>query len=445
MKKVKRKVISATKKAVHKVKRFFSGFTIIELIIVISIIGVLSGIIAVYAVGYIGKSKDSRIKEEVSEISKGAAMYYANNFSFDGYEVPVSFLPVSTGSDYVFSSDNADAYVVYAKLVTSDNYWCADSSGAVVELENAPDAGVYTCTAGSGGSGGCGIGPECSVGYTCYNNSVCTLCDSNAFCNLGEDCSCGDCPCQAEETCTSNEGSYYCASSWACGDALVDLRDSKVYSTVQIGTQCWMAENLNVGTLITSCTNGYLGVCTSGGDSVQNQGTDCSSGAAIEKYCHSDSEANCTTYGGLYQWSQMMCGSTTAGATGICPTGWHIPTHDEITTLERSVCSLYEPVSSTCATDFPVDTSTTGYRGTNEGTKLQPGGNSGFNGPLIGYRNTSGSFFSMFGYIDMFGSLWSSSESGVSAWNRNLSSGVGTVNRVVSGKDYGFSVRCIKD
>ena len=106
--------------------------------------------------------------------------------------------------------------------------------------------------------------------------------------------------------------------AWNCGDALVDSRDSKSYSTVLIGSQCWMRENLNVGTKITSCTNGYAGVCTTGGDTVQDQGTSCSS---IQKYCYSDNEANCTTYGGLYQWNQAMCGSTTEGAQGICPTG----------------------------------------------------------------------------------------------------------------------------
>jgi uncharacterized protein (TIGR02145 family) len=207
------------------------------------------------------------------------------------------------------------------------------------------------------------------------------------------------------------------ASSWSCGSAILDSRDGKAYNTVLIGSQCWMQQNLNVGTMVTGVTT---------------QGTSC---ASIQKYCYANSEANCGTGGGLYQWNQAMCGSTTAGAQGICPAGWHIPTHDEYTTLERTTCS-----SGSCATYFPFDYTTTGWRGINEGTTLKnPAGL--FKAVLSGSRNADGSFLNLGSDTN----LWSSVESGSNAWRRALYSGFATVYRNTNGKAYGFSVRCIKD
>jgi uncharacterized protein (TIGR02145 family) len=101
-----------------------------------------------------------------------------------------------------------------------------------------------------------------------------------------------------------------CTSTFICGDNLVDSRDSKSYKTIQIGTQCWMKENLNIGTRIIGATNQ-------------------SDNATIEKYCYNDDEANCSVYGGLYQWNEAMQYVTTEPAKGICPTGWHIPTEGD--------------------------------------------------------------------------------------------------------------------
>jgi len=209
---------------------------------------------------------------------------------------------------------------------------------------------------------------------------------------------------------------------WACGDTLTDSRDNKTYATILIGTQCWMAENLNVGTKLFVAS--------------YPQGTNCDTASAIQKYCQADSDANCTTYGGLYEWNQAMCGSTTAGAKGICPTGWHIPTHDEITTLERAVCT-----SGTCATDFPFDASTEGDRGTDEGTKLKAGGSSGFNN-LLGGSSYNGHFAS----LEWMGYFWSSLQSDSTfAWYRDLWSGDAQIGRHLTSKANGLSIRCVKD
>lgn len=217
---------------------------------------------------------------------------------------------------------------------------------------------------------------------------------------------------------------------WFCGDTLTDSRDGQTYATVLIGSQCWMAEHINYGTMIAGAS-----------DQTDN--------ATPEKYCYSDTAANCTSDGGLYQWGEAMqyaasCNGTgappndacTTPVQGICPTGWHIPSHYEYTALEREVCT-----SGTCATDFPYDESTAGWLGTDEGTNLKVGGLSGFDGLLSGYRDTDGSFSSR----GTNAYVWSSLESGSNAWRRSLYSGYATVFRSAGSKLYGFSVRCIKD
>ena len=226
-------------------------------------------------------------------------------------------------------------------------------------------------------------------------------------------------------------------SLWSCGDTFTDPRDNNTYATVLIGSQCWMAENLNYGTM------------TVGANS---QGSDCPSVAETEKYCYDDTEGNCTADGALYQWNQLMCGSAACNGTGappdddcvtpvqgICPSGWHIPSHYEFNTLELAVCD-----SATCVTNFPYDISTTGWLGTNEGTKLRLGGTSGFEGQFPGFRLHDGSGFDGLG---TGGNIWSSSEgpNTVNAWRHYLLLSDNRVYRASITKLYGLGVRCLRD
>jgi len=184
-------------------------------------------------------------------------------------------------------------------------------------------------------------------------------------------------------------------TAFTCGSNLVDSRDNQSYPTVTIGSQCWMKKNLNIGTKI-SLTNNQA-----------NNGT-------IEKYCYDNSDANCTTYGGLYQWDEMMQYVTTDGATGICPTGWHIPTDAQWTTLVNT----YTQVA---------------------GTALKVGGASGFDALLGGRRDIDGGSYQ----ITVGGYFWSSTQSGSNVWYYFVSTGTG-VSRTAIDKLRGFSVRCIK-
>jgi uncharacterized protein (TIGR02145 family) len=157
-----------------------------------------------------------------------------------------------------------------------------------------------------------------------------------------------------------------------CGDPLIDVRDGQTYNTVQIGTQCWMAENLNIGTRI---------------DGIAEQ-TD---NTILEKYCYDNNTANCETYGGLYQWNEMMQYVTNEGIQGVCPAGWHIPSHNEMCTLLTFLdptvnCS---DIYSHIGTDVGGKMKQTGFEHwmpPNTGATNE----SGFNALATGWRSTSG-------------------------------------------------------
>ncbi len=195
-----------------------------------------------------------------------------------------------------------------------------------------------------------------------------------------------------------------------CPPTLVDPRDGKEYATIEIGEQCWMAENLNIG------------------DRINGNQTPSDNGS-IEKYCYDDSETNCDTYGGLYMWNELMEYTTTEGAQGICPDGWHVPTDSEWMMMEVALGMSYE------------DATSTGLRGTDEGAKLRVGGSSGFEAMLAGYRNSGGDFSSLDGYATFF----TSSPSSNLAWSRYLFNNMDQVMRNKYDKSMSYSLRCLKD
>ncbi|MCD4736831.1 MAG: PKD domain-containing protein, partial [Bacteroidales bacterium] len=183
---------------------------------------------------------------------------------------------------------------------------------------------------------------------------------------------------------------------WQCGDNFVDPRDGQIYSTVQIGTQCWLKENMNWET----------------GNS----------------WCHGNDPANCEIYGRLYDWAASLT---------ACPSGWHLPSDDEWCILENEV-------------DFgTISCTATGWRGIDAGLNLKS--NTGWNGTNLygfsalpaGYYDISGSFTGLGSRTD----LWSSTESTSSGvWGRYLSSTSDQIFRKhYSNKENGRSVRCLKN
>ena len=129
--------------------------------------------------------------------------------------------------------------------------------------------------------------------------------------------------------------------SFTCGNALTDIRDNHIYPTVQIGTQCWMAKNLNYGNQISPS---------------QIQYDNC----VDEKYCYNNDPSNCTDNGGLYQWDEMMKYDNTPAGQGICSPAWHIPTENDWTILFNFYLGngqAGKPLQDTLITGFKALTS----------------------------------------------------------------------------------------
>ena len=194
---------------------------------------------------------------------------------------------------------------------------------------------------------------------------------------------------------------------------MTDPRDGQVYKTVIIGTQTWMAENLNYGTRI----NGVLNQTDNG---------------VTEKYCYDDNPLNCEQYGGLYQWDEAMQYVTTEGTQGVCPDGWHIPTDNEWITLE-----LYLGMSPS---QIAIGT---GYRGTDEGTQLKVNGNTGFNALPSGDRyHVDGNFY----HIGEIGYLYCSTpHPSAGIFIRAFNIDEAGIYRGGHDPNKGYSIRCIED
>jgi uncharacterized protein (TIGR02145 family) len=192
-----------------------------------------------------------------------------------------------------------------------------------------------------------------------------------------------------------------------CLGILTVKYEEKIYNTVLIGSQCWLKENLDVGKQIKDSSNQL------------NNGI-------IEKYCYNDDSANCTIYGGLYQWNEAMQYNTLEKAKGICPVGWHIPTKAEFDTLSKFVHQDGNALKTV-----------------HQGKENNIGTNtSGFSALLSGYRYTNGLFYR----FKRTACFWSSTKFGIELVdNMNLDDNEKDINQNNYSFINGFSVRCLMD
>jgi uncharacterized protein (TIGR02145 family) len=181
----------------------------------------------------------------------------------------------------------------------------------------------------------------------------------------------------------------------------------KSYHSVQIGNQCWLKENLDIGTMI-------QGIDTSKDNGI------------IEKYCYNNDTTYCNIYGGLYQWNETMQYSTVEGTQGLCPPGWHVPTYIEYQTLKtvvgddgNSLKALWQGTGNVVGTNA-----------------------SGYSALLAGFRSINGDFLG----LSSTAAFWSALEyNPTDAYIVDLGFNHDGIYLRDIYKTYGFSVRCLRD
>jgi uncharacterized protein (TIGR02145 family) len=207
---------------------------------------------------------------------------------------------------------------------------------------------------------------------------------------------------------------------YSLGNGVTDI-NGNFYSSIIISGQEWMMTNLKV----TQYRNGD--VIPTNLDAGTWQGT--TSGAASN---YDDLASNVSIYGKLYNWYAAN------DSRGVCPSGWHVPTDSEWSTLETAlggsaVAGKKMKEAGTIA--MGNGEWLTGYDepATNE---------SGFSAQPAGYRYLSGTYNGQTAWAN----FWTSTETGPGyAWDRELFYNNSNSNRVAIDKHTGFSVRCLKD
>jgi len=202
----------------------------------------------------------------------------------------------------------------------------------------------------------------------------------------------------------------------------------KTYKTVVIGTQTWMAENLNYK---------VIGEIHVDGSTVDGS------------ICNNNSENNCTKYGSLYSWTTAMgidakynkkdWGGSDVKHQGICPSGWHIPSNADWNVLMKFVnpsCSDNDNTFCGAGTKLKAQS---GWIKNGNGTD-----DYGFSALPGGYGRADGRFVEDCS-PGFSGYWWSASEHfGITAYIRAMYH-YGEHQYDEDHKDFLFSVRCLQD
>ncbi|HXP90353.1 MAG TPA: FISUMP domain-containing protein [Fibrobacteria bacterium] len=223
---------------------------------------------------------------------------------------------------------------------------------------------------------------------------------------------------------TGSNGSGGGGSTNVTYGTLADARDGKTYKTVTIGTQTWMAQNLNYRN--TTGSSDTFGTC------------------------YKFRTDSCTKYGRLYTWMAAVDTGSGFGEdsvmiasprTGICPSGWHVPSDTEWGTLVAFAGSSDARVrlSSTTGWDNSI-CSPMGWtcNGTDDyGFRVLPAGSANVTDIVDTVGFMSAGSFAAFLSVTETGNF--------DLWERSFSQSSTAVSRNPTYKSWSFSLRCIRN
>jgi uncharacterized protein (TIGR02145 family) len=228
--------------------------------------------------------------------------------------------------------------------------------------------------------------------------------------------------------------SLVCVASVSChtidepvlGSTVTDV-DGNVYQTVTIAGQTWMIDNLRT-TRYNDSTAIPLVTDSASWSTLKTQG-----------YCwynNDEFSAKANNFGALYNWY-------TVDSYKLAPKGWHIPTREEWTTLEKNVSKYYYRSGSLSKILASTTGWETAFNGSSIGNDLLKNNSSGFNGVPGGLRTDSTSVFKMSKAKGVWWCYDFVDAENAATWS--LVYNLSTVERASQSMQSGFSVRCIKD